>query len=179
MRAAEKLADADADLIAGDRSGDEVAARGAEVLGGGKRWRKDHRRRMEHRAVVDVVLLGDVRGGGIDQRGEQRRGHLPRRRGSRSAHRPAPSSPRIFPAMAIARWPRAGQRRTRPVDEEIHRAVDHRLRNVLEAQAGGEGGERRRFRCRSPRAIAGFAIRCRLPWSPQKERGRPSMCSAT
>ena len=72
VRAAEELADADADLVAGDRGRQQLAAASAERLRHRQRRREHHRGRMEHRAVVHVVLLGEVRGRGVDHRREQR-----------------------------------------------------------------------------------------------------------
>ena len=63
VRAAEEFADADADLVARDARGQQLLAAGAQRLGDGDRGGKHHRRRMEHGAVVHVVLLGEVRGG--------------------------------------------------------------------------------------------------------------------
>ena len=67
VRAAEELADADADLVAGHRGREQLAARAPQRLRHRQRRRKHHRGRMEHRAVVHVVLLGHVRRRGVDR----------------------------------------------------------------------------------------------------------------
>ena len=61
----EKLPGADGGFIARHGSGDELASGGASFLGGCKHGRKDNRGRMEYRAVVDVILLDDMRGGAV------------------------------------------------------------------------------------------------------------------
>ena len=72
VRAAEEFAHANADFVPGDRGDQQVAAGSPDRLRDGERGRKHHRSRMKDRAVVHVVLLGEVRGGRIDHRREQR-----------------------------------------------------------------------------------------------------------
>ena len=94
-----------------------------------QRRREHHRGGVEHRAVVHVVLLGEVRGRGVDhgrqQRagaaavdqhladGPSRRAHALRRSASMALHRP----------RALA-----GQRRAEPVEQQVFGAAQHRRR---------------------------------------------------
>jgi hypothetical protein len=72
--ATEEGPDPDTGLVARDRRGYEVSARGPGLLGSGERGGEDHCRRVEDGFVVDVVLLYDVRGCSVHQRGEEGRG---------------------------------------------------------------------------------------------------------
>ena len=74
VRAAEELADADAHLVADDRGGSSSRAAATERLRRRERRREHHAARVEHRAVVHVVLLGEVRRCRVDHRGQQRAG---------------------------------------------------------------------------------------------------------
>jgi hypothetical protein len=78
MRTPEEFAGTDADLITDHRCRDEIAARRAEILGKRKGGRKHHGGGMEDRTVMDIVLLGNVRRGGIHQGSEERRSHCAR-----------------------------------------------------------------------------------------------------
>ena len=143
VRAAEKLADANADLVAGDRRGDQLATRSAERLCGGERGREHDRGRMEHRAVVHIVLLGDVRGGGVHHRGEERC-----RAAARDQHFAGATGGAHLAREALDGFDRAdalaGQGRAEPVEQQVFSAAHHRVRDPLETQLGGEGGERLR-----------------------------------
>ncbi len=74
MRAPEEFADADADFVAGDDGGEHLAPGASHRLRDRQRRREHDRAGMEHRPVVDIVLLGVVRGRGVHQRGKERRG---------------------------------------------------------------------------------------------------------
>ena len=102
MRAAEELADADARFVTGDRRQQELPARSLLRLRQGQHRGEHHRTGVQHRSVVHVVLLDDVRGCAVDEggapraatapigedfAGPRRRPRLPRER-LQSAHRP-------------------------------------------------------------------------------------------
>ena len=72
VRAAEELADPDADLVADDRGRQQLATGPAERLRHRQGRREDDGGGMEDRAVVHVVLLGEMRGGRVHHRGEER-----------------------------------------------------------------------------------------------------------
>src|ERR687894_2665822 len=61
-------------LVAGHRGGNHVLPRGAGLLGGGEGGREDHGRGVKDGGVMEVVLLHNVRGGAVHERGEERRG---------------------------------------------------------------------------------------------------------
>jgi len=60
VRTAEELTDADARLIAGDAGQQQFLARLAEVLGRCQHGGEHHGGRVQHRTVVQVVLLYQV-----------------------------------------------------------------------------------------------------------------------
>ncbi|MNT75046.1 hypothetical protein D3C72_2139080 [compost metagenome] len=70
VRAAEEFTDADTCLVTGDRRQDQLAAGFAEVLRRCQCRGEDHRGRVQYRAIVQVVLLDQMRAGGVDQRGK-------------------------------------------------------------------------------------------------------------
>ena len=149
MRAAQELADADADLVARNRRRQQLPPAGADGLrhrhGGGK----DDRRRVEHRAVVHVVLLGHVRGRRVghgsevgagpcasgDHFARARCGHVAAGRGLRPhGHGEARD------AFHRAR-PMAGHCGTEPVHQQVLGIAHDGLGNGVEAQLGSKGGE--------------------------------------
>ncbi len=70
MRAAEELSYADAHFVACNGCGQKIAAGTVEALRYGQgRWKYDGAG-VEDGTVVDVILLGEVRGGGVYERGE-------------------------------------------------------------------------------------------------------------
>ena len=174
VRAAQKLADTNADLVARHRGRQQLWPAGAERLGPRQRHRKDHRGRMEHRAVVHIVLLGHVRSRGVDHRREVRAAapapqqHLARARGG-----PRSTGERgngLDRACAVAR-----QGRTEPVDQQIFCAAHHGCGDVAEAQFGGEAGQR--F---GGHQIASAARSAAMSSSPRPSARRMvSLCSPT
>ncbi len=70
VRTAEKLSDANAHLVTRHCRRDELTPRRAVRLRQRKRYREHHRRRMKYRAVVHIVLLGEVRCGAVHHRGK-------------------------------------------------------------------------------------------------------------
>ena len=70
MRASEKLTDAYAAFVTRNRCRDEFPARRAGRLRRREYRGKYHRARMEHRAVVQVVLLDEMRRRAVDERRE-------------------------------------------------------------------------------------------------------------
>jgi hypothetical protein len=140
VRSAEELADADADLVARHHGGEQLAARASERLGHGQRGREHHGRRVEHRAVVHVVLLGEVRRGRVDHGGEQRArapaGDQHLRAAVERPHRAREGLDRLDRARTLA-----GQCRAEPVGEEVFGARDDGGRDGAEAQVGREGGK--------------------------------------
>ena len=150
MRTAEEFTDANPDLIAGDGGNQQIASRRALGLRNRQHRWEDDGRRMKDRAVVNVVLLGDVRGGAIDESREQ---------GTR-----APSGRNDLRPSIVRTHCRgellerddgpgafAGERGSQPVDHEVLRAVDHRRRDVLVCQVRRELGE-----CARPSGVDGF-----------------------
>ena len=140
MRAAEEFADADADLVARDARGQQLLAAGAQRLGDGDRGGKHHRRRMEHGAVVHVVLLGEVRGGGVRHGREIGSGALARDDHLAGTfgrpHRFREAHDALDRAGALA-----GDGGCQPVDQQVLGLAHDRVRDLVEAQAGGEAGE--------------------------------------
>ena len=105
---------------------------------------KDDGRRMEHRAVVHVVLLGEVRGRRVDHRGEQRRLTSRGESGSRTGRSAGP--------MRLRRTPRCVStgRAPLPASAEPNQSRNRSsvrsttgARDALEPQRGGEVGQRR------------------------------------
>src|SRR4051812_29653730 len=78
MRAAEKLADSHAAFIADDCGGQKILAAEACTLGDGKHCGKYDRAGMQHRAVVQIILLDIMRSSTVDERSEHRRSALAR-----------------------------------------------------------------------------------------------------
>ena len=146
VRAAQELAHADADFVAGHAGGQELRAAGARGLRHRERRRKHHRRRVEHRAVVHVVLFGHVRGGGVGDGGQVGAAgatlgdHLAR---TARTHMPRLRPHRLREARDAHHRPRAvaGHGRAEPVDQQVLGEADHGLRNRLEAQFGREAGQ--------------------------------------
>src|SRR6266542_6658588 len=66
VRSAQEFADTDADVITSNGCGDQLASGALERLRDRERRRKHDRARMKYRAVVYVVLLGEMRRGGVD-----------------------------------------------------------------------------------------------------------------
>jgi hypothetical protein len=135
----------DAALVACDRSGQEFAPAGADCLGHGQRRREYHRRGMQHRTVVQVVLLDDMRGSCVDQRGEEGRA-LPSHR--EQLRRPPLRSHGLREALQDLRRPRALARedRAEPVEKQLLGARDDRLRDLFVAQRRDELRQRAAWR---------------------------------
>ena len=142
VRAAEELADPDADLVADDRSRQQLATGPAEGLRHGQRRRKDDRCGMEHRAVVHVVLLGEMRGRRVHHRREQGRAAAAADQDLRRAlvrpHRAAPPgrSPRpagrpCRPGRSRASRGRGLRSGGRPVRECFRSAAARRSRRAF------------------------------------------------
>ena len=137
---AEKLADPNADFVSRDGCDDEFASRCADRLRDRQGGRKHDSRRMKHRTIVDVVLLGDMRRGRIDQSREEGRSRttadqhfrwtLPRshrgREGVDRLDRPHPS---------------ARERGAEPVEHQRLAAAEHRFRNSAVVERRGKFGE--------------------------------------
>ena len=140
VRAAQKLSDADADFVARHRRRQQARAACADRLRQRQRHRKYHRRRMEHRAVVDIVLLGHMRRRGVDHRRKVRAGlaaaHQHFGRTGARPHRRSKAGDGFDRPCALAR-----QCGAKPVDQQVFGLAQHRWRNVLEVQAGGKFSE--------------------------------------
>ncbi len=141
MRAAEEFADANARLVAGDRGHQQVAAGFAQVLRGRQRRREHHGGRVQHGAVVQVVLLHQVRTGAVHQRGEIGAAALAvdedARRPFRRAH-----LLRIALEQRDGVRSRAGQGRAEPVEKQVFGAGEHRVGNLLVSEPGEKFGQR-------------------------------------
>ena len=89
---------------------------------------------------MEVVLLDDVRGGAVDERGEEGRGAPAR---GQDLARPFGWSHRLCESLEDADRPRvlAGQGRRDPVEEQFLRALDDFFRQVVEAESGEERGQ--------------------------------------
>ena len=137
VRAAQKFADTDADFVAGHAGHQQIAPAGAQRLRHRQRGREDHRRRVEDRAVVHVVLFGEMRGRGVDRRGHHRAAaaavdqHLAGTVGG--PLRQPEARQRFDRSRALA-----GQRRGKPVEEQVFGAAQHRRGNVRVLQRGGK-----------------------------------------
>jgi hypothetical protein len=140
VRAPQKLTHANTDFIAHDRSGQQLLAAGAQGLGHRHSGREHHGGRVEHRAVVHIVLLGHVRRSGIGHGRQIRRGACAvdddfGRTFSRP-HRLRKARDGFHRARAVP-----GHGRAEPVDQQVFDLANHRLGDVFKAQAGCEGGE--------------------------------------
>ncbi|MNN15359.1 hypothetical protein D3C81_1284610 [compost metagenome] len=137
VRAAHELADADAGLIAGDRRQQHLGAGLAFGLRRGDDGREHHRGRVQHRAVVHVVLLDHVRRSAVDQRGEVGRGAAPvdQHFGVALAR---PHGGGEFLQAAHGRGVLAGDGRGNPVKEQVLGALDHGGGHVRELEIGQE-----------------------------------------
>jgi hypothetical protein len=130
--AAEEFTDADADFVAGHAGGQQLLAARAQRLRRSHRRGKHHGGRVEHRAVVHVVLLGDMRGGGVGQRGQIGTGarasddHLARTVGW--PHRFRKAHDALDRASALA-----SDGGSEPVDQQVLGLAHDRFGNVLEA----------------------------------------------
>ena len=72
VRTAKKLTYTNTGFVTGHCRNDQFAAGLTQVLGSGQNCREHYRRRMQHGAVVQVVLLHQVRAGTVNQRSEIR-----------------------------------------------------------------------------------------------------------
>ncbi len=140
VRAPQEFADPDTDFIAGHRRCQQFAAAAAERLRHRQRRREHHGGRMEHRAVVDVVLFGEMRSCRVDHRREQHRGMAARNQHFGGAVGRPHLAREPFDGFDRTRA-LAGQDRTEPVQHQVFGAADHRVGNVVELQFGGKGGE--------------------------------------
>ena len=143
MRAAEKFADPNADFIAGDGGSQQVAPGRSERLRNRERRREHDGAGMEHGAVVHVVLLGEMRGGGVDHRGEKRGGEAARDQHlGRAADRPhlqCEPLDRLDGTRTLAR-----ERGADPVEQQVFGAAHDSGGDIVEAELACESGERRR-----------------------------------
>jgi hypothetical protein len=73
---AEEPGDPHSGLVAGDRGGQKVFARGPSLLRGGEHRREDNGTWVKQGSAVHVVLLDDVGGAAVHQRSEEGRGAL-------------------------------------------------------------------------------------------------------
>ena len=124
VRAAEKLADAHAAFVTRDRGRDERLAARCRLLARGEHRGENDRPRMQHRAVVQVVLLDEMRRRAVDQRGEERRAAAARGEDfARALRRPHERRELLDrddrPRVA------AGQRGGEPVEKKLLGARDH------------------------------------------------------
>ncbi len=135
MRAAEELADADARLVAGHRGHQQLSAGLAEILRRRQRSGKHDRGRVQHGAVVQVVLLHQVRTGGIHQRGEIGRAALAV---DQNARRPVGRAHLLRVTLEQRNRMRAGagQGRAEPVEKEVFGAGEHRFGDLLVGKPG-------------------------------------------
>ena len=171
MGAAEKAADADADLVAGHRRQQKVASRRTTLLGDRQRRRKHHRARVKHRAVVDIVLFGNVRGCAIDQGGEQRRGRSPGRQHLGSAVGRSHLGRQRLHRRGRG-LPAPGKRRADPVDEEIDGPVEHRPGHGAAVRSAAKAAS---MALSSPLALASSGlIGSGAETFIKQDRGRPS-----
>ena len=108
---------------------------------------------------MHVVLLRDVRRGRVDLSCKQRRAHSARRQYLGAPIGRAHFGSELF-QNADGALAAPGKRRAHPVDEEVDGALDHRVRNVLEAQAGGKRCE---FGAFCPSLLASLPGDVRLP----------------
>ncbi len=142
VRAAQEFADADADFVAGDRRREQVRPERRQRLGDGERGREDDGGGMENRAVMHVVLLEHMGCRRIDHGGEQRGWCRVRETRISAAPSAGPmASARIARWLATARAPRPASAEPAQSSEQVFGAAQHRLRDVLEAQAGGKSRE--------------------------------------
>ena len=143
---------------------------------GSRECRREHDgSRMKHRTVVHVVLLGNMRGGGVDDCRKQRRGRFSRHQDFRATVRRTHEVRESFKygngALVVAR-----KRGTHPIDEEIHRAPDHVLRDVFIAECRSEGCEHGTFlagRIFHGRVLGGLAWRDRIHWVTSERPRQP------
>ncbi|MNU71772.1 hypothetical protein D3C71_612070 [compost metagenome] len=140
VRPAQELADADAHLVARDHGRQQLRAAGAEALCHRQCGCDDHGGRVEHRAVVHVVLLHVVRGRRVDHRREQRRAGAPR---GEDLARPVGGAHHLREALDAAYRPRGAGRehRAEPVEHQVLGAAQHGRGDVGELQLGREGRE--------------------------------------
>ena len=140
VAAAQEFAHANADLVAGHAGRHQLGTAGANALRHRQRRRKDHGRRVEHRAVVHVVLLGHMGRGGIGQRR-----HHGRAAGAVAYDftRPLCGPLRQRKARDAGDGARlaAGEHRAEPVHPQVFGAALHGLRHVAPLQGGGELGQ--------------------------------------
>ena len=141
VRAAEEFANADARLVTGHRGQDQLAPALAQVLGGGQRGGEHHGSRMQHRAVVQVILLDQMRAGTVDQGGEIGRAGLTVDQNLRFAAG-RPHLLRIALEQRNRVGALAGQGRGQPVEKQVFGAADNRLGQLFVAQAGEKFGKR-------------------------------------
>ncbi len=142
---AEKAPDPHPRLVADDRGGEELPSRGPGLLGRGERGREDDGRRVEDGGVVQVVLLDDVRGCAVDERGEERRGAPARgqvlARPPGGAHLARETSEGADRPLVPAR-----EGGSHPVQKELLGTLDGLAGDVLVAEPGQEGGKLARRR---------------------------------
>jgi hypothetical protein len=138
--ATEKGPDPDTGLVAHDRCGYEVPARGPGLLGSGERGGENYGRRVEDGFVVDVVLLYDVRGCSVHQRGEEGSGPPAR---DQYLARTFVRAHRLREPFQCLDWPGVPSRKGRrdPVQKELLRSGHDLFGEIFESQVGERRGQ--------------------------------------
>ncbi|MNI48867.1 hypothetical protein D3C73_1034540 [compost metagenome] len=140
VRAPQEFTHPDAHFIARNRRHQQVTARTAQRLRNRQRGREHYGGRMEHRTVVDVVLLHHVGRRRVHHGGKQGRGaaavdqHF-----AGSIGRPHRSGIAVYGQHRARR--RAGEYRRQAIQQQIFGAAQYRRRDVFVAQFGGKGGQ--------------------------------------
>jgi len=140
VRTVQELADADPHFITRHRRHEQLGAAPPERLRHRERRREDHGRRVEHRAVVHVVLLDEVRGGRVRHRRHERAGacamHEDLARALGRTHALGKARDGLHRPRALA-----GERAGEPVEEKVFGAAEDGGGDGGEGQGGGELSE--------------------------------------
>lgn len=140
VRASEEFSHSNAHFIAGDAGSQDFAAGLLLSLRNRQNGRKDHRRRVKDRAVVNVVLFHDMGGRRIDHRCEVGACAPPRRDDGAWAVRRPHGTRKTVDHLDLVRA-LAGQRRAEPVDHQSLREMNDARRDLFEVEFGNEGAE--------------------------------------
>ena len=145
VRAAKKLAHANASFVTRHRRRNKVPARCAASLRECQRNGKNDRCRMEHRTVVHVVLFRKMRRGAIHHRCEVGCRARAVNQYFSDAARAHPVARGCAPGKSGNRFDRtcafSRERRAKPIHVEVHGPLDHVRWNRIEAQLCGKGCE--------------------------------------